>query len=75
VTLQRAWSLLGQLFLLLLAVALVVYLAGRDTALAWLLLIGVGALVSARVIVAFVHYRRVMGREWPQVKPLDDDDW
>ena len=31
--------------------------------------------ISTHLLVGVVGYRRVMTREWPKVRPLDDDEW
>jgi hypothetical protein len=34
------------------------------------------ATLAVHLVVSIVAYRRIMGREWPKVEPItDDDDW
>jgi hypothetical protein len=38
----------------------------------------VGALAvqfTADLVAGIAHYREVMARPWPEVQPIDDDDW
>jgi hypothetical protein len=42
----------------------------------WIVIIGLCSLLAADVVVGIVGYREVMGRPWPDVAPLEDDnDW
>jgi hypothetical protein len=69
-----AWywaSLLSTLTVVIGGVGLVV--GGRSWA--WLIVGGLGLGSASSVAIALVAYRRTMGRPWPPVAPLADDDW
>jgi hypothetical protein len=42
---------------------------------AYLLLTALLGLVAGHLVMGITEYRRVMKRPWPDVAPLDDDDW
>jgi hypothetical protein len=41
---------------------------------AYLMLTAVVGFLAGHLVVGLTEYRRVMGRPWPRVPPLDDDD-
>jgi hypothetical protein len=42
---------------------------------AYFMLAGLGGLLVGHLVVGFTEYRRIMRQPWPEVAPLDDDDW
>jgi hypothetical protein len=42
---------------------------------AFLMLTGVIGDISCHLVVGVSAYRSVMARPWPEVAPLDDDEW
>ena len=42
---------------------------------AWVMLAAVCGEIASHLVVGTIVYRSVMGRAWPDVPPLSDDDW
>jgi putative effector of murein hydrolase LrgA (UPF0299 family) len=48
----------------------------ESRAAVFLVLAALAATLAVHLVVSIVAYRRIMGREWPKVEPItDDDDW
>jgi hypothetical protein len=73
---HRLWILARQSLVALMVVGALLALVD-GTAGAALVFVALGSLVAAQLTIALRHYRRVMGRPWPAVAPLaqEDDDW
>jgi hypothetical protein len=73
--LERLWAYadLASTVLIILGAIAAVFVGAVG---AVLMLAGLGLSLSTHLIVGVTNYRRVMAREWPKVRPLDDgDEW
>ena len=73
--LGRLWALVELESLALLVTGGYATAAGWRPA-AWLLVASIACAVAGHVSISAVAYRRTIGRPWPEVPPLgDDEDW
>jgi hypothetical protein len=73
-TLSVLWGWLDLVFTGALIVGM--FLLAAEWRPAAVLVVGaLGGLIAGHLALGAVAYRRVMRRPWPQVAPLQDDDW